>query len=57
LKTEWWGSPLAQEEKYQEENSLDKRIIIISTMTIIATTRMKQLMTNKYSKSPMLNVY
>jgi hypothetical protein len=22
LKTEWWGSPLAQEEKYQEKENL-----------------------------------
>jgi hypothetical protein len=22
LKPEWWGSPLAQEEKYQEKNKI-----------------------------------
>jgi hypothetical protein len=25
LKPEWWGSPLAQEEKYQGNKTCDKR--------------------------------
>jgi hypothetical protein len=30
LKPEWWGSPLAQEEKYQgRKKTCDKKIIII----------------------------
>jgi hypothetical protein len=30
LKPEWWGSPLAQEQKYQgRKKTCDKKIIII----------------------------
>jgi hypothetical protein len=36
LKPEWWGSPLAQEEKYQGRNKTWEMIIIIITIIIIS---------------------
>jgi hypothetical protein len=30
LKLEWWGSPLVQEEKYQEKPVKGEKIIIIT---------------------------
>jgi hypothetical protein len=34
LKTEWWGSPLAQEEKYQgRKKTCDKMILKIIIIT------------------------
>jgi hypothetical protein len=36
LKPEWWGSPLAQEEKYQgRKKTYDKEMIIIIIIIIL----------------------
>jgi hypothetical protein len=35
LKPEWWGSPLAQEQKYRTKRNCDKRTIIIIIIIII----------------------
>jgi hypothetical protein len=37
LKPEWWGSPLVQEEKYQEK-PVEREEIIIIIITIIITS-------------------
>jgi hypothetical protein len=39
LKPEWWGSPLVQEEKYQEKPMKREEIIIIIITTGKAFTR------------------
>jgi hypothetical protein len=44
LKPEWWGSPLAQEEKYQEKPVKREEIIII----IIITTTTTRLLTMSF---------
>jgi hypothetical protein len=38
LKPERWGSPLAQEEKYQGQNICDKRTITMIIIIIIILT-------------------
>jgi hypothetical protein len=42
LKPEWWGSPLVQEEKYQEKpvkGEQEIRIVIIIITIIIISSR------------------
>jgi hypothetical protein len=46
LKPEWWGSPLVQEEKYQEKPVKREEELIIIIIIIIITNKHKKGITN-----------
>jgi hypothetical protein len=49
LKPEWWGSPLVQEEKYQENPVKREEIIIIKLICVLYSETRPVVAVNKFN--------